>query len=283
MANILLTGIATLDIINSVDHYPNEDEELRSISQRISRGGNAANTAAVLYQLKHNCYLLTTLANDLSGNFIQKDLDSYNIQFNKHAIIDNAATPTSYVTLNTRNGSRTIIHHRDLAELDFDTFNHLAIDSYDWFHFEGRNITETKLMLDKARQTNKPVSLEVEKNREHIDNLFPYADILMFSKNYAQSQGHQSAESFLKTLSSKYPNKIMTCTWSTDGAWLYENNIIQHSPAHIPQTIVDTLGAGDTFNAGIINALLHKKCMTDALSEACKLAGQKCGQLGFNL
>ena len=43
MSLILLTGNITLDIINTVAHYPQEDEELRANSQRITVGGNATN------------------------------------------------------------------------------------------------------------------------------------------------------------------------------------------------------------------------------------------------
>ena len=45
---ILGVGIATLDLINEVERYPPEDAEVRALTQRRSRGGNAANTLAVL-------------------------------------------------------------------------------------------------------------------------------------------------------------------------------------------------------------------------------------------
>ena len=48
MANILAVGIATIDIINRVNGYPHEDDEIRAISQSIRRGGNATNTLVVL-------------------------------------------------------------------------------------------------------------------------------------------------------------------------------------------------------------------------------------------
>ena len=47
MAKILAVGIATLDIINTVDRYPEEDSEIRALSQHQTRGGNATNTLRV--------------------------------------------------------------------------------------------------------------------------------------------------------------------------------------------------------------------------------------------
>lgn len=54
------------------------------------------------------------------------------------------------------------------------------------------------------------------------------------------------------------------------------------SPAYPPEKLVDTLGAGDTFNAGIIHRLLLGRHISEALQYACKLAGTKCGIVGFD-
>ena len=54
------------------------------------------------------------------------------------------------------------------------------------------------------------------------------------------------------------------------------------SPAFPPEKLVDTLGAGDTFNATVIHSLLRGKSVREALTYACKLAGAKCGMVGFD-
>ena len=45
---------------------------------------------------------------------------------------------------------------------------------------------------------------------------------------------------------------------------------------------MDTLGAGDTFNAGIIHCLSRGTHISEALQYACKLAGTKCGLIGYD-
>ena len=75
MSHILIVGIATLDIINIVDHYPVEDEEIRALSQRIECGGNAANTASILAQYGHKIEFAGTLADEPDGHRIQNQLD----------------------------------------------------------------------------------------------------------------------------------------------------------------------------------------------------------------
>jgi len=54
------------------------------------------------------------------------------------------------------------------------------------------------------------------------------------------------------------------------------------SPPYPPTRVVDTLGAGDVFNAGVIHGLLHRRPLDQVLAGACRLAGHKCGQFGLH-
>ena len=281
MARILVTGIATLDIINQVSHYPDEDEELRAEAQYLRRGGNASNTASVLVQLGDRCRLACSLADDMGGRFIVDDLRRRGIEFDPGMILMNGATPTSYITLNRQNGSRTIVHYRDLPELGFHQFDTLVLN-HDWFHFEARNCRETRRMMGKARQLGRPLSLEVEKQRPDLDQLFPLADVIMFSRAFAQQQGFDNAEQCLRHFAAQWPDKRLSCTWGGDGAWALQSGALMHSPAFPPQQLVDTIGAGDTFNAGLIHSLAQASSLPRALTDACRLAGRKCGQIGFD-
>jgi ketohexokinase len=46
--------------------------------------------------------------------------------------------------------------------------------------------------------------------------------------------------------------------------------------------VIDTLGAGDTFNAGVISGYLDGLDRSAILARGCRLAGNKCGQEGLD-
>ena len=281
MSKILITGIAVLDVINHLDHYPQEDEEVRASTQEMRRGGNASNTATVLSQLGHQCELACTLADDMPGQFILQDIKNNSITFNQQFVVKDSSTPTSYITLNTSNGSRSIVHFRDLEELTSQQFDQLELSDIDWCHFEGRNTHETLKMMHKAKQTNIPISLEAEKIRPDIDQLFSLAQVIMISRPFALARNFASAEDCLSWFSNHYPDAMITCTWGNQGAYAIGNGQLIYQPVFPVDPIIDTIGAGDTFNAGLIHYLVQQKPLKTTLEFACKLAAKKCSQYGF--
>ncbi|MBN4079409.1 ketohexokinase [Beggiatoa alba] len=292
MARILTVGIATLDIINTVDGFPVEDDEVRATGQSVRRGGNATNTAVVLSQLGHECSWAGHLADDISSNVIRADLESYGVEMSAVRCVAGGRTPASYVTLNQQNGSRTIVHFRDLAEYSFAQFQQIDLVQFDWLHFEGRNVRQTRAMLDDVRQRapGLPVSVEIEKPREDIESLCVDVGLLLYSRAYAVQQTvtqhadpkHLGPEVFLQDQHRLFPEAEHICTWGDRGAWgIGRDGELFHHPALPLRQIVDTLAAGDTFNAAMIHGKLSGQMLSDCLRDACQLAAQKCIQQGL--
>lgn len=286
MARILGIGIATLDIINSVDGYPAEDAEVRALSQQRRRGGNCTNTLAVLAQLGHRCAWGGVIADEPDAQIILDALRAHDIDLSAVQREPRGKMPTSYVTLNRRNGSRTIVHYRDLPEFGYEAFARIDLRPYDWLHCEGRHVPDTRRMLARAHECMPalPRSVEIEKPRADIEQLFDHAEVLVFSRHYAAARGFTDPERFLDTVARETPACRRILTWGEAGAWSLDcDGRLLYSPAYRPPRVVDTLGAGDVFNAGIIDALVRGETLETALTAACRLAGRKCGTEGLDL
>jgi len=129
------------------------------------------------------------------------------------------------------------------------------------------------------------ISVEIEKYRTDIEQLFPNADILFFSREYIKCNQHASADHFLNSsnIAKLRDHSILVCTWGDQGAWLSSPGVpaIHHQTATKVSHLVDTIGAGDTFIAGFLHQWLLDKDPLQAVKFASTLASQKCSQSGI--
>jgi ketohexokinase len=278
--HVFAIGNATLDIVNEVDAYPPEDSEVRANRQMHRRGGNSANSLVVLRQLGHRCSWQGVLARDPQSDWIVQDLRRCGVSLSGCPRLD-GATPTSYVTLSAATGSRSIVHHRDLPELAASDFVDVSLDGVDWLHWEGRVADVLRTMLQRAAtESRAPRSLEIEKPRPGIETCFDLADLLMFSRHFAVAVGYPDAVRLLHDLVPRGSEGY--CTWGSEGAWCIDRDgNVFHAAVGLDQPAVDTLGAGDVFNAGVMHARGNGRAPESALQFAVELAARKCCHQGL--
>jgi ketohexokinase len=284
MARILGIGNATLDSIHTVDDYPPENAEVRCTARELCCGGNTANLLVVLAQLGHTCSLAGVLTDDSEGRRVSGDLVSNGVDITPCHTSSTGTMPVSSVLLSAATGSRTIVHYRDLPEYTYRDFSSLDLQLFDWLHFEGRNIVALKDMLHWSREHYPaiPRSLEVEKPRDGIEDLFGLADVLLFSRDYVRHRKYGQPEQLLQVIHADFPEALLFCTWGGKGAIAIDRHgQVYRQPALAPDRVIDTLGAGDTFNAAVINGSLAGLDSAELLYQACVLAGRKCTQHGF--
>lgn len=284
---ILGIGIATLDVIHTVTEFPAEDTKVRAIQQRTARGGNATNTLVILSQLGHQCTWGGACVNEPNGQLILQDLTEHHVDTTFCRIAYQGQVPTSYIILNQHTTSRTIIHYRNSPEFTLHDLQHIPLAQFDWLHFDLKgDYSETAQMIRWAHHhyPQLPISIEVEKNYSNVEQLFAMATVLFCSREFAQQQGFNAAAGLLTALHHQTPHLVISCTWGKYGAAAIDSDgNLFYSEAFPPPTVVDTLGAGDTFNAGFIHGCSLQLSLSDTLQYACQLAGKKCGNLGLNL
>ncbi|KAF3855582.1 hypothetical protein F7725_016305 [Dissostichus mawsoni] len=244
---ILCVGLVCLDIINVVEKYPEEDTDSRCLSQRWQRGGNASNSCTVLSLLGAPCAFMGSLSSGYKFH-IDVSLVSESAQ---------CELPASVVISNINTGSRTILHMnsfimadfsrrgvdvsavvlqvedvkdfnnsdllvvRNLPDVTAEDFSKVDLHQFKWIHWEGRNAEQQVQMIQQVEVFNRPLPPQ-----ERITLS------VFVSKDVARHFGFQSAGAALKGLYSRVKQD-----------------------AFPPETLVDTLGAGDTFNSAVIYTL----------------------------
>ncbi|KAL8760768.1 MAG: hypothetical protein Q9184_003053, partial [Pyrenodesmia sp. 2 TL-2023] len=305
MKYILAVGACYVDTILNVNYYPAEDEKLRASSIIRRRGGNCPNTLEVLQQLLDSnheaapvalalCAVLPSISSPAYQEIRSSFAPSTDLT---HCICreDSSEPASSYVIRSHVADSRTIINHNGLREMASEEFASIAAklgDKTGWCHFEGRIPDVTLACIKHLRQRcpTVKISVEVEKpGREGLQDLAALADVVFYSKGWAQGHGYMSAEDCLQGQADYTPlASLLLCTWGESGVSALElpSRKYTECPAFKVEAskAVDTVGAGDTFIAGMLFALTCRAAdwtLKRKLEFANELAGRKVVQEGL--
>ncbi|KAK4163535.1 Ketohexokinase [Cladorrhinum sp. PSN259] len=315
MKHLILVGACYLDTILTVPEFPEEDSKLRATDLQVRRGGNCPNTLEVLQQLlasgKHEVQVRphliaclpgvnTTVTHKIFLSF--GDDDETRLVDLTHCLYRTGydEPASSYIIRSSKTGSRTIVNYNDLPEMTLDEFEKTATafsarskeGEGCWWHFEGR-VPETTLQCIRHLRQVTPkstISVEVEKpNREGLVEIAAEADVVFYSRTWAESRGYKNPEACLRGEAESSQASIMFCTWGAGGAGMLHlssgGSRYIHCPTNPtgePISVVDTIGAGDTFIAGALYALHIESWDPEAkLAFAVALATKKVQREGF--
>ena len=292
MTFVLVYGAACLDYIISVDHFPQPDEKLRTNSLTICGGGNAGNTSTCLSRLGIPLKLVAKIGDDLNGQKILGDFQKEdNIDTSLILIQTSMNSPLTHVIVDVTGQTRTCLFSASNEQILCTDIQPNWLDQIEFVHFDSRS-TEAAVYLAKlARQKAIPCSLDLERERPHLDQLIPLMDYIIATEHYSldvcqDSSLIQTAKRLLSTC------QFVIFTRGKNGSVLIERldqNTSSSSPpvvgnAHhdhqsiirceiqedlliwyctawsiASEEIIDTTGSGDAFIGGIIYGILREK------------------------
>ncbi|KAF2131826.1 Ribokinase-like protein [Dothidotthia symphoricarpi CBS 119687] len=318
--HIICIGAIYVDTILNVPHFPIEDQKLRAKKLTRRRGGNTGNTLEVLAQLlEHDpgletdqdpqaiqLHLLAVLPDrqSITMALIRDSLPRVDLDHSCIFREGHMEAASSYIIQNEQNLSRTIVSINELPEMTANEFtaqaSRMAIaDNHGWFHFEGRipdvTLECVQYLRSKKEFASFKISVECEKpERTGMADVARLADVVFYSRLWADSNGYDNATTFLESqISSARPGALLCCTWGAGGATAVQKSTTSHGvlewesvhawQPETKQSLVDTVGAGDTFVAGMLFTLSSREDwkLQEKLQFANQLAGRKVLQDGF--
>ncbi len=291
--DIVSIGSATIDIfVKSKDFiYDKKLLSLKASSKNeiyqglISSGGGATNSAVAFSRLGLKSACISLLGDSYLNGYIFDDLKKNNV-YDKFIKVDKSNIPDFSVILVAPDGTRSILTHRGQSALDEKHLKWNQLKNCKWFYIsslEG-NIDLLEKIIGFAKENNIKIALNPGKRElSKPKKLIPLIKMVNFlSLNQEEIRLLFDTSQFDDSLLNQaHDLKIpfITITNGHQGAYVLSDNKQYFSPAS-QSNPVDETGAGDSFGATFVAALIYKKSPQDALYWAITNSGSVVSRLG---
>jgi sulfofructose kinase len=280
---ILCAGVAVLDQVFRLDHFPVPQEKARASALAIVGGGCAANAAVAAARLGARVRLAAPLGGpageDMIGDRILIGLAREGIDCAGTMRVDGVPSPISAILVDGR-GERIIVNFRDErlgAARPPDAGGVLA--GADAVLADNRFPEFVLPICAAARERHIPVVLDADRPTRAADALIDIATHVVFSAEGLRGAGSHDDLAVALARVGQRASAFLAVTDGANGVIWRNGAALDRLPAFAVDTI-DTLGAGDVFHGAFALALAEGRPEPAALRFAAAAAAVKCTRFG---
>lgn len=285
---VFILGSFNVDIVATLERFPQPGETLHSLGSTIGAGGKGANQAYAAAKTGASVTFMTKIGKDQFSHFAKEHLASTGID--KTLIIESDDKPTGnaliYVSeqggenmIAVYSGANTSIQHEEVVQAE----QHIL--SADLFVTQlENNIDAIKQAMMLAHQHDVKVVLNPAPYHERTPELIPFVN--MVTPNETEASLMSGIEVTDLATAKQAAIKInqmgvetVVITRGSQGALLYENDRFMEVGA-IKSAVVDTTGAGDAFNGALAAQLVKGSSLLDAAKYANAYASLAVERIG---
>lgn len=277
MNNIMVIGSISTDFNVLTNNIPVRGETIKGVDFNTSFGGKGANQAVAASRLGASVSMVGTVGDDVFGEMLIQNLKTNNVDTNNVVISADTPSGSAHITLLDNDNSIIYIPGAnddiDLTRIEdliptFKTMDIVVIQN-------EIPIEVIKKIIDVCHQMDLDIiynpapaeSIEVE----YIDK------VTYFTPNETEFNvifPELTLEEGLK----KYPKKMIVTLGAEGVAYYNSEEIINVSSYKV--NVVDTTGAGDSFNGALAYALSEGISLESSIEFANLVAAISIGKLG---
>lgn len=272
--DVLVVGELNVDLIlNTIDKFPEMGKEVLAQQMTLTLGSSSAIFASNLSTLGSSVTYAGKLGYDNFGEHIltslkAKGVDTGNIIHTKtHStgatIVLNFSEDRAMVTYP---GAMSALEIADVPEEKMKQARHLHVSSV----FLQPGIRKDIVSLfQRAKTLGLTTSIDPQWDPSEtwdldLNALLPFVDVFLPNaaelKALARVNDLQEALDFVRQFSGAFVVKN-----GSEGAYLWDGKILHHQRAFLNTKVVDSIGAGDSFDAGFIHKFLQHKPWQECL------------------
>jgi sugar/nucleoside kinase (ribokinase family) len=273
--DVLCIGHAAYDVSMFVDEFPAENSKRETQVLLQSGGGPAANAACLLSSWGSPCAFAGLVGDDDYGRRIRAEFEAAGTDISLLELRPGYDTPLSFILVNQKNASRTIVNRKaQKRSLEIPAAK-LAALAPSILVFDGHELPAALAALEAF--PNAISILDAGSWREGTAKLAELVDYLVTSEPFAMRASavadlgsDEAQRDCVRELRDRF-GAITIVTLGENGLIADDGSGFRHFPAY-PAEAVDTTAAGDIFHGALVYAIASKIAFDESLRFAAMAA-----------
>lgn len=254
---------------------PQKKGPLRNVTHfERNIGGAELNFAIGCSRLGLQTKFISRVGQDDFGRFIYNFLRGEGIDTNDVTFVEGHPTSLNFKEIQEDGEGETYYYRTNapISTMNESAINEEMLEGIDVVHLTGvflslykNNLRVVKKIIQIARKKRIMISFDPnirlkmwtkEEAKETFDQILPDIDILLAGAEEAQDMFGSSSDEKLEEVAQQYNISSLVIKDGANGSKMYRNNKWVYEKAYEVEAI-DSVGAGDGFNAGFIYAYLR--------------------------
>jgi sulfofructose kinase len=280
--DVVAIGGATVDHLNVVDRFPEEDEKIVPTYSSIQGGGQAATAIACLARLGVATGMVGTVGEGAIGQCTIDTLRKEGVDTGCITVQKGHAPALSSIIVDKKKGTRTIIADRgDLKEFPITDEIYEMIRNAKIIHSDAHFPEQNMQLLKFARKQGVKICIDSEPHTPNAKNFVDVADYLIVSRRFVEELFYHDYEKALHEFIERGAEIAVITLGKYGSIGMCKGDDTCTTVTEYPvDDVVDTTGAGDVFHGAFLYGVLQKWTLKKSMQFANVCAGLKCKKLG---
>lgn len=266
--NILCVGHVNLDELLYLDSEL-EQEKSTGVESVLSAGGGATNTAIVLSNNNNvgDVYLAGSVGTDDKGDTVVSYLDDNNVEL---VVPKKEGETTKIRAILTKDKNPQYMHEgQNLMEFSSDDVSDEVWNTVDHVHITSFDVDMATDFAVRAKDEGKTVSFNPTQGYfdESFESVVEKADLIQM--NRGESETFSKRHGSIGAVVDSDTGSAVVVTHGPAGCTFYAQDGLANHEGFTVSVLTDTVGAGDSFMAGLISAWLDDDL---SLNESLEIA-----------
>lgn len=300
MRKVTVVGDANVDIIVPFPTIIDEEKNLAEYHNPVLQGGGtAANTAVALAKLGMDTAFVGTIGQDQYGKFVKEDFASAGIDLT-NLVIDPELNTVGVFAFIDHRGERYLWgwprENQAFKELDKEKISADCLEGSCWLHSSGMplvydssaraSITE---LFKEANKLGIPTSFDLNLRVDDgmldpeyeaaVLEIIQYTDYLLGSGTEEFAYLGKSKDWLTNAQAFVSDKRTVVVRNGSQGSLALTVDAT-YSASAVPVEVVDTVGAGDVYNAGFIKGIVTGETLEESLKLGNAVAGYTVSKKG---